>query len=79
MTERYRTTALKDVIESQGRTKRWVASQAGFSESMLGHVIAGRKTIGREQAERISTAIGVPFFVLFESTSVEIPATQEAA
>jgi hypothetical protein len=68
MSERFRTNNLAEVIETQGRTKQWVAGQAGFSASMLGHVIAGRKPIVRDRAERISTALGVPFTVLWEST-----------
>lgn len=75
MKERFVTTNLNAIIEGQGRTKRWVASKAGFSESMLGHVLAGRKTIGRESAEKIATALGVPFFVLFESTDVNVSAS----
>jgi hypothetical protein len=65
--QRFIATNLEATIAAQGRTKRWVAKQAGFSESMLAHVLAGRKTIGRQAAEKVALALGVPFFVLFES------------
>jgi hypothetical protein len=69
--QRFYATNLEETIREQGRTKRWVASRAGFSESMLGHVIARRKTIGFQAAERIATSLAVPFFLLFESTDVD--------
>jgi hypothetical protein len=75
--QRFFATNLEATIKAQGRTKRWVAKRAGFSESMLGHVMARRKTIGRKAAEKVSEALDVPFFVLFESTSVnEIPRSE---
>lgn len=79
MSERFRTNNLGAVIEAQGRTKRWVALQAGFSESMLGHVIAGRKAIVRERADRIAAALGVPFFVIWESADGDKKNPEEQA
>ncbi len=75
---RVRATNLEAVILSQGRTKRWVADHAGFSQGMLSHLLAGRKTISIDAAERIAAALGVPFFVLFESAEADIMATEVA-
>lgn len=68
---RVRATNLEAVILNQGRTKKWVADHGGFSQSMLSHLLAGRKTIAADAADRIATALGVPVFVLFESADAE--------
>jgi hypothetical protein len=65
-TERYRATELGQVIDAQGRKRRWVADRVGISESYLSRIIAGEKTIDRARGERIGSLLGVPFFVLFE-------------
>lgn len=44
---------------------------------MLSHLIAGRKTISYEAAQRVATVLQVPFFVLFESSSEDIVSTHE--
>lgn len=63
-------TGLKNVLESQGRKKRWLADQVRLSESYLGRVIAGTRTISQGDAERIAATLGLPLFLLFEFTAV---------
>jgi hypothetical protein len=76
---RFRASHLEAVTLSQGRTKRWVAHHAGFSQGMLSHVLAGRKTIGVEAGQRIAMVLGVPSFVLIESATADPLAADEAA
>lgn len=66
---RFRAVNLGATIESQGRTKRWVAAQAGIHETMLAHLIAGRRTITEPVAMRISEVLGVPLFLVFDSAN----------
>jgi transcriptional regulator with XRE-family HTH domain len=63
---RYWATNLEAVLATQGRTRRWLADRLGVSESLVSKVLAGKKTVGREQGEVIADAVGVPFDLLFE-------------
>jgi transcriptional regulator with XRE-family HTH domain len=54
------------VLDEQGRKRRWLAERIGVSESLISKLLAGKHTIDQEQGERIASALGVPFFVLFE-------------
>lgn len=64
--ERYRATGLGEVIDAQGRKRRWVADRVGMSEAYLSMIISGERTVDRGQGERIGALLGVPFFLLFE-------------
>lgn len=74
---RMRSTGLKNVMEAQGRKKRWLADEVKLSESYLGRVINGTRTISKSDADRIATALGIPLFLLFEFTVVNQKSTQE--
>ncbi len=63
---RFTAPNLDATLKAQGRTKRWVASQVGVHESMIGHVVSGRRSLAEPMAQRIATLIGVPFTMLFE-------------
>ena len=63
---RYWATNLAAVLETQGRTRRWLAERLGVSESLISKVLARRKTVSAEQGEQIAVAVGVPFDLLFE-------------
>lgn len=65
-TERYRAVRLGEVIDAQGRKRRWVADRVGMSEAYLSMIISGERTVDRAQGERICALLGVPFFLLFE-------------
>lgn len=80
ITPRFRAVNLGETIESQGRTKRWVASQVGVHETMISHLIAGRRTAPQSLAIDLGAVLGVPFFDLFVSaTAEESTATSEAS
>ena len=66
---RVRGTALEQVLAAQGRRKDWLAAQAGVSPSLVSHVLAGRRTIANDVAERMAAALQVPVFVAFDRSS----------
>lgn len=63
-------TQLGTVIRTQDRTARWVAQQAGLSESYLSRIITGVFPLGEERAQTIADLLGVPLFLVFEVTDV---------
>ncbi|HNS28691.1 MAG TPA: helix-turn-helix transcriptional regulator [Steroidobacteraceae bacterium] len=63
---RYRATTLSDVIDAQGRIRRWVAAQAGIDQPTLSHLEKGRRTIPADVADRIAMALQTPMLDLFE-------------
>ena len=71
------STGLKNVLEAQGRKKRWLAQEAGLSESYLGRVIKRYRTISKADATKVSAALGIPLFLLFEFTEVSNKDTDE--
>jgi plasmid maintenance system antidote protein VapI len=75
--ERYVAANLLLVLREQGRLQKWVAKQIGVTESMISHVLKGRKTLSRSQAERVSQVLGVPFFVLFNLCEGSTIASEE--
>ena len=78
ITQRFRAVQLGETIEGQGRTKRWVAAQVGIHETMLAHLIAGRRTVTEPVADSISKVLGVPLFLLFVSAdAAEMAAPNE--
>lgn len=75
-----RADRLLDLLETQGRRKSWLARQAGHHPSMISHAIAGRTTVSAVAAERMATALGVPFSLLFEvSADTDSVSAGEAA
>jgi plasmid maintenance system antidote protein VapI len=63
---RFSGEKLEAILSAQGRRRDWLAAQAGVDKSLITHLIAGRRTVAHEVAERISRALQVPFFVAFE-------------
>jgi transcriptional regulator with XRE-family HTH domain len=64
----YRARGLMDLLNQQGRKQRWLANQVGVSESHLSRVVAGERLIDQVAAERISSVLAVPLFLIFEFT-----------
>ncbi len=60
-----RATALRSLLATQGRRKDWLAKQAGIHPSLLSHVMAGRRTVSSDVAERIAGALQVPLSLAF--------------
>lgn len=79
-TKRYRATGLSEVIAAQGRTREWIAAQGRVHPSLVTHLLAGRRTISEEVADRIANGLGVPLFLLFELSDgrISMPAGRAA-
>lgn len=58
-TNRYSGAALGRVIEAQARTKKGVAKSLGVSESFLGKVIAGKRTLQPRLASQAAQLLGI--------------------
>lgn len=63
---KYIATNLDRVLTEQGRLRSWLADEVGVSRSLITMIAKGQRSVSRELGERIATAIGVPFFVLFD-------------
>jgi plasmid maintenance system antidote protein VapI len=81
ITKRYQATELETVITEQGRLRQWVAEQSGVHPSLITHLLARRRTVSQEVAERIAQALGVPLFLIFKlpEGSETLTVTQEDA
>lgn len=75
---RFSGEKLEAILSAQGRRRDWLAAQAGVDKSLITHLIAGRRTVTLEVAERISRALQVPFFVAFEFPNEAIITSDEA-
>lgn len=80
-TTRYTARQLGMVLDAQGRKKRWLAAQVGVHESLIGHMVTGRRSASEDLAKRISDTLGLPLFLLFEfhEQSETIRSTEAAA
>jgi transcriptional regulator with XRE-family HTH domain len=78
---RYTGTRLGLVMKEQGRTKRWLAQRIGVSESLVGKVISGDRTMPEYKARLAAAALGLPFGVLFElrDGGILLPAEEREA
>ena len=65
-----RATELGRVLEEEGRKARWLAARVGISESHLSRIVSGERLISESLAQRIASALGHDFGVLFEFTLV---------
>lgn len=63
---RYTGHQLGKVLSAQGRKKRWLASQVGVHESLIGKIITGHRTASEELARGVANALGLPLFLLFD-------------
>jgi plasmid maintenance system antidote protein VapI len=77
-TQRFRATALRTVIDAQGRRIDWVAKRAKVEPSLLTHLMAGRRTVAEEVAKDVADALGVTVDMVFElSSESEMPSSVE--
>lgn len=65
-TDRFSAGNLGAVLREQGRRQDWLSRQIGVSEALISKVLKGERTLSRTHAERVATALNVPFFMLFE-------------
>jgi hypothetical protein len=77
--KRFRSKTLSETLRGQGRKGRWLASQVGLSDASISRLISGKQTVDETVAKRISLILGVPFFVLFETTDVVTMSRDEVA
>ena len=83
-TPRYRATPhLGPVLKQQGRSKVWVAQTIKANPGHISNIVRRKRTLSGEHAERISQALGVPSFLLFEladaSDTLAIKSTETSA
>lgn len=74
-TQRFVATHLDDVLKQQGRSRVWLARRIGVSPSLMQFICTGRRTASAEVVRDVEAALGVPFFLMFESTEVSRMAT----
>lgn len=72
-TKRYliRTEAMEDVLQSQGRRARWLASTCKISYRLFRYQIKRERTVSESVAKAMALALGVPFYLLFDCTDVQ--------
>ena len=78
-TERFTGEKLGAVLDAQGRRRDWLAGRVGVSKSFVTHIIAGRRTVSRDVAERIAAELQVPFFMVFEFSAENETTPDEVA
>lgn len=81
-TQRLTATNLNEVIEAQGRRKRWLAEQVGVSESLIGKIALGQRTISAPLASKIALLLNEDvdrLFALYEQSETEYLVELEAA
>lgn len=78
-TLRFRAKALNETIEMQGRRRDWLARRASISPAQLTRIANGSRTASYDVATAIAAALGLPLFLLFESTEKAATATAKAA
>lgn len=66
VTAQYRATNVIPTIREQGRSVSWLARQVGLSRQYVSDIAHGHFTVREDVARRVGTALGVPFFVLFD-------------
>lgn len=59
---------LPQLITSRGIKQAWLGRKLNMSLVHFHHIVHGRRTISRENAQRVADALNMPFFALFEST-----------
>jgi len=59
------TPILRAVIDERGLKHVWLADRLGISRQHLSNILAGRRSVTVERAERMRELVGVPFFVAF--------------
>lgn len=76
---RFRAKALNETIEMQGRRRDWLAARAGISPGQLTRIANGSRTASYDVAGAISSALGLPLFLLFMPTEETEKSTQKVA
>lgn len=59
ITSPYDHRKIKELVESQGRMKSWVADQLGITPSHFSRMIMGERPITRRNAARLAEILGV--------------------
>jgi len=62
-------------MDEQGRTASWLARKCGVTPQMISYVLKHERTASPELAAKVVEALGVPLFLLFDTTdAVEVTA-----
>ena len=67
-----RLTHIEDLVETQGRRWDWLAERTGLTPDHLTHIVAGRRPMTQERAERIAAALGVPVAYILQAPPQEV-------
>ncbi|MGB3329184.1 MAG: helix-turn-helix transcriptional regulator [Thermomicrobiales bacterium] len=76
---RYTGTKIGDVLAEQGRRQDWLAAQVGVKPATVNRWIRGSRQLDRANAERVASALGVPFSLLFLSPIGDTPSPEGVA
>lgn len=81
MSTRYQATHLKTILSDQGRKQAWLATKVGISPRLLAYIVSNERTASESVAERIALALGVPLFLVFDTTEIveDTTDTEDAA
>ena len=79
MATRYRPTHLQDVLDKQGRSASWLARKCGVTPQMMSYVLKAERTASHDLASDVAEALGVPLFLLFDTTDAVDSATTVSA
>jgi antitoxin component HigA of HigAB toxin-antitoxin module len=60
------TEHLRETLVQQGRKASWLCLNLGVSKTLMSLVLSRQRSLGHQEAEQVSTLLGVPFSVLFE-------------
>lgn len=63
---RFTGTKIGEVLHEQGRRQDWLAAKVGVTPATVNRWIRGSRSVDQISAQRISAALGVPFFLLFK-------------
>ncbi len=78
-TTHFTGTKIKAILTAQGRRQDWLASQVGVATSTVSRWMSGELPIRKEHAEKVASALGVPFFLVVESRKSDNSSRYEEA
>ena len=76
---RFDGSKLSEVLDTQGRSVRWLAAQIGYHESTLSRMINGSQPFTRKAAEAVAPVLGIPVSFLEADDATPEPEPAETA
>lgn len=75
MDSMFRSNRVKELLEEQGRTRKWLARACGLEPLSLNHILAGRRQPGLPVLKLMAIAFNISERELTEKPSVEVNST----